>query len=559
MLSKLLRNLLQDGRARYLNARAGALWRQGNLRRAESGFRAAIGANARYAPAYGNLGAVLLELHRYDEGLTTLETAARLDPQHAGVLVNLGNAYFRSGRATLAIDKYQEALAIDPTHVAALQNLVRPLLETCAWDALDAHLGRMKSAAGDGSVSRLPILPYDSLFLPFTRREQLDLARHAAAAWSRAAGAARRSAGVKRGERIRIGYLSSDFHDHATAHLTLGLYAAHDRCRFEIFAYSIGYPDASAYRQKIAHDCDAFRDVHERSAQEIAARIAADGIDILVDLKGYTGGSRPDILALRPAPIQVNYLGYPGTMGADFIDYLVADAVIVPESHAADYSERVIRLPGCYQATDDRQEIAAPLARAAAGLPQDGFVFCCFNTPAKIDRRSFGCWMKILAQIPNSVLWLMRSSPEAERRLADAARAAGVDPRRMIFAPPLPKAQHLARLQLADLVLDTFACNAHTTATDALWAGVPIVTLTGETFASRVATSLLDAVGLAELACRSEEVYVALAVGLAQDRERLTQARRTLAAKRSEVLFDTGRYGKRLEDAYAAMLEDRIS
>ena len=289
----------------------------------------------------------------------------------------------------------------------------------------------------------------------------------------------------------------------------------------------------------------------ELDAIQIAQHIFEHQIDILIDLKGYTGFGRPEILALRPAPIQVNYLGYPGSMGADFIDYLIADPIIIPEGHAQDYSETVMRLPDTYQPTDDQQHVAqVAMDRASAGLPENAFVFCSFNAPAKFDRRTFSCWTRILAAVPGSVLWLLQPSELAQRHLNHAASTAGVDPSRIIYAPPLAKDQHLARLRLADLVLDTFVCNAHTTGTDALWAGVPMLTLTGETFASRVATSLLCAVGLNQLATRSEEEYLAIAVALAKQPQEIVRLKSTLRHATEKPLFQTDRYVRHLDAVF---------
>ncbi len=391
-----------------------------------------------------------------------------------------------------------------------------------------------------------------------TRQEQLLIARRAAAELSKAIPPSRNRPKllpkVSADKRLRIGYLSSDFHDHATAHLTSGIYGQHDRERFEIYAYSIGHPDDSPYRRKIVAGCDHFAELQDKNADEIARRITSDGIDILVDLKGYCGGSRPEILALRPAKIQVNYLGYPGTMGAHFIDYLVADPIVIPPEHEIDYSERIIRLPNTYQATDDQQALTEiTMNRVAVGLPESAFVFCCFNTPTKVDQRSFACWMEILARVPHSVLWLLKTIPEVTHNLAAAAKAARIDHERIIFAPRLPKAEHLGRLRLADLMLDTFCCNAHTTATDALWAGLPLITLTGETFSSRVATSLLHAAGLPELAARSESDFIQLAINLANDVFRLQALRHRLDTSKYHTLFSTRKFVRDLEDVYLEM------
>jgi predicted O-linked N-acetylglucosamine transferase (SPINDLY family) len=560
MLLKLLQRKWGAIRARSQNETGAKLWRKGRLPAAEKAFRLAIESNASYAPAYGNLGSVLLDMHCYDEGFAMLQKAAWIAPRHAGILVNLGNAFAMSGRLTQAIRTYQEALTIDGANTEALLNLTRPLMETCDWQGLARHLARIKACRPGGQPDDWLSLisPFNSFFLPFTRQEQLMIARRAAADLTKAIPKSRNRprplSRVPDDKRLRIGYLSSDFHDHATSHLTLGIYSQHDRNQFEIYAYSIGSPDDSHYRRKIVADCDHFAEVQNKSADEIANLITSDGIDILVDLKGYCGGSRPEILALRPANIQVNYLGYPGTMGASFIDYIVADHIVIPSEHEADYSERVVRLPNTYQATDDLQAVTEiNVTRVAAGLPESNFVFCCFNTPAKIDQRSFACWMEILAQVPHSVLWLLETTPEVAHNLAAAAQSARIDRDRIIFSPRLPKAEHLSRLRLADLMLDTFCCNAHTTATDALWVGLPLITLTGETFSSRVATSLLHAAGLPELAMRSETDFIQQAIDLANNPHRLQALRQQLNTNKRHTLFNTRKFVRDLEDVYLEM------
>jgi len=555
---------VQDDFARVLNMRGDDLWRRGDVVGAEKYFRFAIKASGSFALAHSNLGALLMGLHRNDEGFSLIQKAAALNPHHAGILVNLGNALMLAGRTPEAVSMYQAAVQLDPADSNAAASLLRPLMDICDWGGFDKHFANIQEriATGKETDPSQLIAPFNSLFLPLTRYEQRAIAENAAKKIALTRATPRyKSQEFRRYHtgRIRVGYLSSDYHDHATAHLTLGIYALHDRSSFEVYAYSIGRPDSSAYRQKISRDCDHFIDVHDQSTQQIAERIADDGIDILVDMKGYTGGARTDILALRPAPVQVNYLGYPGTMGADFIDYLIADPIIIPASHADAYSEEIIRLPDTYQPTDDKQAISqAPIERASTGLPDDAVVFCNFNAPAKIDRRTFGCWMNVLAAVPKSVLWLMKASPDATKNLSIAAEAAGIESSRLIYAQSMQKQQHLARLQFADVILDSFIYNAHTTATDALWAGVPVVTLTGDTFASRVATSLLSAVGLSELATQSPSDYVSLAVELGTNPRRLGSLKSKLRNKFEEPLFSTAKYVKNLDDAYKEMFDRQL-
>ena len=552
---------LAASRSRRLNDQGLLLWARGELPDAESLLRAAIHKNPANAAAISNLGALLMALHRYDEGMGLLQQAAVVNGQDPGILVNLGNAYHLGSQPELAINCYRQALAHEPENVQANLNILRPLLEVCDWGGVAQRLAFIRERFVIDSVKAFNLItPFNAIFLPFSRSEIHAIAALYAAA-NHAIDERQRPSAIKLntdGHRIKVAYLSSDFHDHPTAHLTLGIYERHDRKRFEIYAYSIGRPDSGAYRSKISKAVDHFKDVHLRSDREIATEIKADGIDILMDMKGYTGGSRSGILALRPAPIQVNYLGYPGTMGADFIDFLIADPITIPADHEPDYSEQIVRLPHTYQSTDNCQEIdAVPVDRASAGLPADAFVFCCLNVSAKIDKASFSAWMKILLAVPQSVIWLLDTSASAQANLAKAAHEQGLDPRRILYAKIVPKALHLARLRLADLMLDTFICNAHTTATDALWAGVPLVTKTGETFASRVATSLLHAVGLPQLAVNTEAEYIHLAVEIAQDPARLQILRDSLKDRLHTPLFDTAAYVADLDRVLLSMYRQK--
>lgn len=531
--------------------------------RAEFLFRSALTSNPANAAAASNLGALLMAMHRYDQGMPLLLQAADMDGSDPGILVNLGNAYHLGSRPDLATACYRQALEHAPGHIQASLNILRLLLEACDWQGVAQCERDIRERVLSEDMKAVDLVtPFNALFLPLNRSEILKIARrYAESNWPTEIGRTfdNKRYGKARLEgaagRIRVAYLSSDFHDHPTAHLTVGLYGLHDRSKFEIYAYSMGHADAGPHRKTIMQTVDHFKDVSAFSDREVASEILKDGIDILVDMKGYTGGGRPGILALRPAPVQVNYLGYPGTMGAKFIDFLIADAVVVPPAHDADYSEKVIRLPDSYQATDRYQEISdESMDRVSAGLPESGFVFCCHNVSAKIDRASFSAWMEILLAVPQSVIWLLEAPTTAMDHLAKAARELGVDPQRILYASILPKARHLARLRLADLMLDTFVCNAHTTATDALWAGVPLVTKTGETFAARVATSLLHAVGLPQLAVETEADFVQLAVQIATSPARLQGLRDTLKHRANTPLFDTPRYVRHLEQAYLGMV-----
>jgi predicted O-linked N-acetylglucosamine transferase (SPINDLY family) len=357
----------------------------------------------------------------------------------------------------------------------------------------------------------------------------------------------------KQGSRIRLGYLSNDFQDHATAMLLIETLEAHDRGQFELYAYSYGGADAGKMRQRCVDAFDGFTPIGALSDAQAGQAIHDDGIDILIDLKGFTRDTRTSILALRPAPVQVNFLGYPGTLGPDLCDYLITDAFVTPRSAAADYAESLAFLPHSYQPRGRGETLAPPSGRAAAGLPEEGFVFCCFNQAFKFTPEVFALWCRLLNAVDHSVLWLL-AAPQAEGNLRNEARNHGVSGDRMVFAPDASQAEHLRRLQLADLVLDTSPYGAHTTASDALWAGVPVITRPSATFASRVAGSLLQAVGLPELIVGNDEDYFNLALTLARDPGKAAALRLKLAGNRATApLFDAPAYTLALEDLFRQM------
>lgn len=353
--------------------------------------------------------------------------------------------------------------------------------------------------------------------------------------------------------KIRLGYLSCDFHDHATALLLIEVLEAHDRERFELIAYSYGEDNGYGMRQRLEKTFLRFVDISAQSILESADTIHADGIDILIDLKGFTRDTRTEILSYRPAPVQVNYLGYPGTLGGDLCDYIITDRFVTPPSATADYSESFAYLPNTYQPHSRHSTIDPAPTRAAMGLPTDGFVFCCFNQTYKITADVFDVWCLLLARTPNSVLWLMEDK-FAVGNLKNHALQRGILPDRLVFAAPVGQAEHLGRLQLADLVLDTLPCNAHTTASDALWAKVPLVTCAGDTFPSRVAGSLLLAIELPELITHNLDEYYALALMLANDTNKYTQLKTKLIENHlTTPLFDVTAYTRDLENLFQQM------
>jgi predicted O-linked N-acetylglucosamine transferase (SPINDLY family) len=351
---------------------------------------------------------------------------------------------------------------------------------------------------------------------------------------------------------LRIGYFSADFRNHAMVHLAGRLFELHDRERFSIHAYALGPPSKDLARQRVRRAFDSFEEVDQFGDEEIAARARADGIDIAVDLMGYTEGSRIGIFAHRAAPVQVNFLGYPGTSGAPFMDYIVADPVVVGPAQRDSYSERLIRLPHTYLPADDQQTFpVGSQTRADAGLPDQGFVFCRFNNSYKIKPAEFSIWMRLLGEVDGSVLWLLASSPRMQANLRDAAARAGIDPARLVFAAAVPMPEHLARHRFADLFVDTFHYNAHTTASDALLTGLPLVTKAGSGFAARVAASLLHAAGLEELVAGSDDEYFELARDLAIDPVRVSEIRARLKANRQTMpFFDSAGFTRHIENGF---------
>jgi len=358
--------------------------------------------------------------------------------------------------------------------------------------------------------------------------------------------------------RIRVAYLSANFHDHAVARQIAGVLEHHDHARFEVIGFSYGPEDGGVMRPRLKQALDRFIDVRGESASAIARRLRENEIGIAVDLMGFTELSRPEILSYRPSPVQVNFLGYPGTMGLDYVDYLIADATVIPESDSARYAEKLVRLPHAYLCTDNARAISPRVpSRTEAGLPETGFVFCCFNHSYKIVPAVFEVWMRLLRALPESVLWLSPANAAAAANLKREAAARGVDPKRIVFADYVAgDADHLARLTCADLFLDTLPYNAHATASDALWSGVPVLTVKGEAFPGRVAASLLSALGMEEMVASSLEAYETMALKLARDAGSLAALKAKLARQREIApLFDTARFTRNLERAFTAMWE----
>lgn len=556
---------------------------QGKLMEAREQYRATLSRAPGLIVAHEGLAAVCIRLGRLKEGIVNLREALRLDRDSCGILTALADALFQDGQLDEAESASQRANELDsdaagPYSVLAQIHTVRgeferaaavleagfqrtgadsllgmlthQLRRICDWEKWRATWPRLASRLDQSAELGSP---FWLLAEPTTAQQQLSYTRR----WSQRqfgdAGSRRETPRTLPigSRRLRIGYFSSDFQEHAAAYLLAEVLELHDRQRFEIFAYSYGPGDPSPMRERLRQACEHFVDIAWDPDDIAVDRIRGDELDVLVDLKGYTVGARTAVLAQRPCPVQINWLGYPGTMGAGFMDYLIADNYIIPAEQESAYAERILRLPQCYQPNDRKRPLAAPLSRAKYGLPDEGFVFCCFNQAVKIAPEMFACWMSLLRKVPHSVLWLAEDNPWATQNLKDAAQAHGIAPERLVFSPRLPYAQHLARYRAADLALDTFPYTSHTTASDALWSECPLIALCGETFAARVSGSILTACGLPELIAYSLPDYEETAYRYASDPDFAHRMRTKLSsAKSSAPLFDSAAFTRNLERLY---------
>lgn len=510
------------------------------------------------------LGSRLGGAGRGQEAEEALRQACDLDPRNAGYRIAHARACIAAGHPAPAIEALDIARELRPDLPELEAMLLKPLLDICAWSRVAQATQRIAtraSAAPPEDWTRA-LDPWTSLLVDIPEPLRREVAvQHARRISQRAAASPRPTLAARSParNRIRIGYLSSDFREHATAHLAAGLFEQHDRARFEVHAYSTGRDDGSPMRRRLVAAFDRFVDLPGADAATVARRIAEDAPDILVDMKGYTNDDRMEALALRPAPVQVHFLGYPGSLHAPFVDYLVADRIVAPDPAA--FGEALARLPGCYLAQDDRQSVAprAP-SRTECGLPAAGFVFCSFNQSFKFEPKIVSTWMRLLATVPGSVLWLLDTNDAAKAVLRGVAEREGVASSRLVFAPWIAKPDHLARMRHADLFLDTHTCNAHTTASDALAADVPVLTWPSPQFAGRVAESLVRAAGLDELVATSLADYEDRALSLARAPHRLAEIRaRLVQARRSRVPFVTRDYARALEAAYERIRDRHLA
>jgi protein O-GlcNAc transferase len=528
----------------------------GQHRQAEAAYEELLELAGEQPHLYYNLGNAQRELGKPAEALASYEKARKLAPDDVDIHNNLGNVLRELGRLDEAITCYERALQLNPQLYHAKVHLVHQRQHVCDWQGLDQDIALIREWVR--TIPEAQISPFAFLSMPGTTAEEQKLC---AENWTRnrygqfiaLAQNQRFSHSREPREKLRIGYLSADFRLHPLAFLISELIELHDRSKFEVYAYSYGHNDKTPERKRLENAFDHFAEVQALSLADTAQKIHENGIDILVDLTGFTQSSRSGMLALRPAPIQVNWLGFPGTMGSELFNYILSDAFITPLDQAPHFGEQLALLP-CYQPNDSKRPVGEIPTRAAVGLPEQGFVFCCFNQSFKITPQIFGIWMRLLQAVPDSVLWLLECNRWAKENLAKEAQALGIDPARLIFAPRVPIAEHLARHALADLFLDTLPYNAHTTTSDALWMGVPVVTCAGETFSSRVAGSLLRAAGLPELITGSLREYESLALKLAREPHTLQSLKGKLRQTRETMpLFDMPVFARKLEQAYRHM------
>jgi len=494
------------------------------------------------------MGIALADQGKLEEAIDAYNKALAIKPDFEGAYSNMGNALKDQGKLEEAIDAYNKALDIKPDFEGARASRLHYQAHICDWSNIAKDIERLPRLG----ITKEHVSPFALLSLedsPERHRIRSQIYAEALfpqrtrSTWTRP---------LQKPKKLKIGYFSADFHNHATMFLMAQVFATHDSEQFNVHAFSYGPDKHDEMRQKVIADVDQFYDVRNMSDAEIVELALATNLDIAIDLKGFTKDYRLSFFSSRLAPVQISYLGYPGTLGTDFMDYIVADPTLIPADKRQHYSEQIIYLPHTYQPTDNQRKISnKKFTREQMGLPEDGFVFCCFNNNYKISPREFDIWLRLLGKVQGSVLWLLKSNKWAEQNLKRQAKARGVIAERIIFAERMPQAEHLARHRMADLFLDTFNYNAHTTTSDALWAGLPVVTKMGQGFAARVAGSLLNAIGLPELITINEEDYEALILELATNPTKLPKIKKKLVANRlTQPLFNTEMYTKHLENGY---------
>jgi predicted O-linked N-acetylglucosamine transferase (SPINDLY family) len=524
------------------------------LDRAARDFDRAIELNPKFAVAFYNKGNALLSARQYDDACTCFRDALSIETNHAQAWYQLGVANSRIGRYPEALDCLGKVIALAPEFSYAKGHLLHHKMLLCDWEGYSdlADSIKLDLAAGKCAAEPFGFQAISDSAADLKRCAELysiiETPRHSHRLPAQARAAS---------EKIKIGYLSGEFRDQATSRLMVELLELHDKNAFEIDIFDNGWDDGSDIRKRIDAACAQIFPISNLSDDVVAGQIRERGIHILVNLNGFFGLQRNNVFNRKPAPIQVSYLGFPGTLGVDYLDYIIADRVVIPETDTQHYNEKVVYLPNCYQINDRKRKISAKAySRSELELPEQGVVFCCFNNTYKITPAIFERWMRILRRVDLSVLWLYEAHPVAAENLRQNAKASGIHPGRIVFAKFFPLPEHLARLQAADLFLDTLPYNAHTTGSDALWSGVPVLTCAGTTFPGRVGSSLLHAVGLPELITANLDQYEEAAVRLASESDVLTQLKQKLRQNRLECpLFDSARTTLAIESAFKTMFE----
>ena len=517
-------------------------------------FEKAISLKPDYAEAFFNKGNLFYKLQRFDEARALFEKAISLKPDYAEAWSNIGVIYDEAKNYAQATTHYAKALSFKPNIDWVYGDLLHTKMKMCSWNKYQEAVRIIDIGTRSYEKTSAPFVIMSLVDDPRLHHQSAEIYIQDRYPFDPALGPIpKRSID----EKIRIGYFSADFKVHPIAFLVAEFLEMHDTTRFEIYAFSLKRASDDKLQKRFIEIFDVFVDVEDKTDIEIAGLVREFAIDIAIDLSGFTLDSRTGIFAYRAAPIQVNYLGYPGTMGCEYIDYIIADKILIPKESQLHYSEKVAYLPHSYQPNGRKQILSdKEFTRKNLGLPEHSFVFCCFNNNYKILPAIFDGWMRILNSVDSSVLWLLEDNALVADNLKNEAKKRGVNSERLVFAKRMPHSEHLARHHFADLFLDTFPYNAHTTASDALWAGIPVLTLLGESFASRVAASLLTAVNLSELITNTQQAYEMLAIELATNPTRLYNIKEVLKKNRLITpLFDTPLFTKNIESLYIKMLE----
>lgn len=549
---------LQPNYPEAFNSLATVISKMGNKDEALKLFNKAILLKPNYSEAYFNVGIIFKKLNRLNDALVSYQKAINFKPDYVESFYNIATIFQEQGKLNEAIDYYNKALLIRPDYDKAQAQKLYQKAQICDWKKIQQD----KDSFSTLGISKNHIPPFTMLFFEDSpRNHYLRSKLYAKKKYLQKQIPFEKTQKIFKKERLRIGYFSSDLQNHATMYLASKIFEKYNKKKFEVYVYSFGRSVKNdEIREKLKNSVDVFKDVIDLSDKDIAMLARLDQIDIAIDLKGYTKNSRTGIFAYRAAPIQINFLGYPGTMGAKFFDYIIADSTIIPENKRKFYSEEIIYMPHTYQPTSHSFIISNKVfTKSEMNLPYNNFIFCCFNNSYKISPKEFSIWMRILNKIENSVLWLFGSNKWAKKNLSKEAENHGIASNRLIFADHLPHHDHLARLGLADLFLDTFNVNAHTTATDSLWAGTPVITKLGSSFASRVAASILKAVGLPELVVQNEKDYESLILEIANSPKKLIKIKEKLSSnKASKPLFNSEMYINYLENAYEQVFENHL-